>query len=82
MAVAPTEVDVEVVAGYGPPWCWAGATATPVGQPLTRTRPASGVSAARSPAALPSASSVAIWRVAVRLPGSRDRTVVISSSEV
>ena len=29
-----------MVAGYGPPWCWAATTATPVGQPLQTIRPA------------------------------------------
>ena len=28
------------VAGHGPPWCWAQATDTPVGQPPQMTRPA------------------------------------------
>ncbi len=40
MAVPPTEVVGLVVAGYGPPWVMAGATATPVGQPPKMTRPA------------------------------------------
>src|SRR6201993_1900608 len=40
MAVPPTDVVGDVVAGYGPPWVMAGATATPVGQPPKTTRPA------------------------------------------
>src|SRR5947209_2355613 len=40
MAAAPTEVYAgAVVAGHGPPWCWAQGTATPVGQPVNTTRP-------------------------------------------
>ncbi|TXS51691.1 DUF1349 domain-containing protein, partial [Streptomyces sp. t39] len=57
---------------------------SPVGQPLTRTRPASGVSSASRAAAdvSPSASAEESWTVAVRLPGSRDSTAVISSRSV
>ncbi|TXN30914.1 TetR/AcrR family transcriptional regulator [Lacisediminihabitans profunda] len=39
-AVAPTDVNCEVVDGHGPPWCCAQVTATPVGQPANSTRPA------------------------------------------
>ena len=39
MAVAPTEVWTEVVAGQGPPWCCDQVTATPVGQPPNSIRP-------------------------------------------
>ena len=28
-----------VVAGHGPPWCWAHVVATPVGKPSKTTRP-------------------------------------------
>ncbi len=40
IAAVPTEVPPLVVAGQGPPCSIAGVTATPVGQPLTMTRPA------------------------------------------
>ena len=60
MAVAPTEVCIEVVAGQGPPCCWDQVTATPVGQPPNSTRRPGASSAVSSRTSSPSAA----WTVA------------------
>ncbi len=78
IAVAPTDVCSEVVAGHGPPCCCDHVTATPVGQPANSTRPARACSSA-SIAATSSPGSEC--RVAVRLPGTASQRGVQLASE-
>ena len=78
MAVAPTEVCTEVVAGQGPPWCCDQVTATPVGQPPNSSRPTRGASSAVSSR---TSSPSAAWMVPVRLPSTAASAVASSSAE-
>ena len=67
IAVAPTDVCSDVVAGHGPPCCCDQVTATPVGQPANSTRPALSCSTESTSATSSPGSECS---VAVRLPGT------------
>ncbi len=80
MASVPTEVvRVSEVAGNGPPCTMAWPTSTPVGQPLTRMRPALR-SRMGSTAATASWSASFSCRVAVSWPSSLDSAVARSAA--
>ncbi len=78
-AAAPTEVCAgAVVAGHGPPCCWAQVTATPVGQPFTTTRPQRRDSRSTSGPRSGSAP-LSPCTPAARLPGSTSSTAARSA---
>ena len=83
LAALPGNLVGTVVAGHGPPWCWAATTATPVGQPLNTIRPATCSSTATTWRARSrsSAESVSRCTVPTRLPASAARTDTRSSTD-